>query len=306
MRSLVRIYFLNHLFYMSNLSYKKILVTGSNGQLGSELRDLSKLENQYEWIFTDWQELDLSDLENLSSNISQINPNIIINCAAHTAVDKAESETELSDILNHRAVGIIAKWTFDNNCKFIHISTDYVFDGTSQIPLLEDAPTSPINVYGKTKLAGEKACIIENSQAIIIRTSWVYSIYGSNFVKTMLRLMKEKDTLNVVNDQIGSPTYAADLAQAILDILNHSNWQAGIYNYSNEGEISWYEFALAIKEIGGFDCKIVGIPASNYPTPAKRPAFSLLDKSKIKATYSLLIPDYKESLRKCIELMNLN
>jgi dTDP-4-dehydrorhamnose reductase len=291
---------------MSNLCVKKILVTGSNGQLGSELRILSKLENQYEWIFTDWQELDLSDSENLSYRISQIHPNILINCAAHTAVDKAESEIELSEILNHRAVEIIAKWTFDNNCKFIHISTDYVFDGTSQIPLSEDAPTSPINVYGKTKLAGEKACIIENSQAIIIRTSWVYSSYGSNFVKTMLRLMKEKDILNVVNDQIGSPTYAADLAQAIMSILNHSNWQSGIYNFSNEGEISWFEFALAIKEIGGFDCLVVGIASSNYPTPATRPAFSLLDKSKVKSTYSIQIPDYKESLRKCMELMNLN
>lgn len=291
---------------MSNLSVKKILVTGSNGQLGSELRILSKLKNQYEWIFTDWQELDLSDLENLSSRISQIHPNILINCAAHTAVDKAESETELSDILNHRAVEIIAKWTFANNCKFIHISTDYVFDGNSQIPLSEDAPTSPINVYGKTKLAGENACIIENSQAIIIRTSWVYSSYGSNFVKTMLSLMKEKDTLNVVNDQIGSPTYAADIAQTIMSILNHSNWQPGIYNFSNEGEISWFEFALAIKEIGGFDCKIVGIPSSNYPTPAKRPAFSLLDKSKVKRTYAIVVPEYKQSLRKCMGMMNLN
>ncbi len=164
----------------------------------------------------------------------------------------------------------------------------------------------PINAYGKTKLAGENACLIENPHSIIIRTSWVYSTYGANFVKTMARLMKEKDTLNVVYDQIGSPTYAADLAQAILDILNHSKWLAGIYNYSNEGEISWYEFALAIQEIGELECKVSGISSSQYPTPAKRPAFSLLDKSKIKATYSLLIPDYKESLGKCLERMNLN
>jgi dTDP-4-dehydrorhamnose reductase len=285
---------------------EKILVTGSNGQLGSELRNLSKLENQYEWIFTDWQELDLSDLENLSSRISQLNPNFLINCAAHTAVDKAESEIELANVLNHLAVEIIARWTYNNDCKFIHISTDYVFDGTSKIPLSEVAPTSPINVYGKTKLAGEKACKTENSQAIIIRTSWVYSSYGTNFVKTISRLMKEKDTLNVVNDQIGSPTYAADLAQTIMSILNHSNWQSGIYNYSNEGEISWFEFALAIKEIGGFDCKVIGIAAANYPAPAKRPAFSLLDKSKVKATYAIVVPDYKQSLRKCLELMNLN
>ncbi len=301
MRSLVRT-FLNKLTF----EVKKILVTGSNGQLGSELRELSLFQDLYEWIFTDWQELDLSDLQNLADNITTINPDLIINCAAYTAVDKAEEEFELADVLNHQAVAILAKWTFASNCKFIHVSTDYVFDGTSNIALDEDAPTAPINVYGKTKLSGERACRNENPESIIIRTSWVYSSYGANFVKTMSRLMKEKDTLSVVNDQIGSPTYAADLAQAIFDILNHTNWQSGIYNYSNEGEISWHEFALAIQEIGGFECKVSGISSSQYLTPAKRPAFSLLDKSKIKSTYSLMIPNYKESLRKCMELMNIN
>ncbi len=285
---------------------KKILVTGSNGQLGSEIRNLSNAALHFDWIFTNREELDLSDISNLSNKISSINPDVIINCAAYTAVDKAESEIELADILNHQAVAIMAKWTFTNNCKFLHISTDYVFDGTSRIALNEDAPTSPINLYGKTKLAGENVCLIENPKSIIIRTSWVYSSYGANFVKTMSRLMKEKDTLNIVNDQIGSPTYAADLAQSILDILNYSDWQPGIYNYSNEGKISWYEFALAIQEIGGFECKLSGISSSEYLTPAKRPAFSLLDKSKIKARYSISIPDFKISLRKCMELMNLN
>ncbi|GEL12003.1 dTDP-4-dehydrorhamnose reductase [Flavobacterium glycines] len=281
---------------------KKILVTGANGQLGSELRVLSTGTN-FEWVFTDYQELDLCDLKNLADTISKINPDIIINCAAHTAVDKAESEYELSDVLNHQAVAIMAKWSFENDCKLIHISTDYVFDGNSAIPLTEEASTAPINVYGVTKLAGEKACMQNNPDGIIIRTSWVYSSFGNNFVKTMSRLMQERDNLNVVNDQVGSPTYAADLAKAILTIINHSNWQSGIYNFSNEGEISWYEFALAIKEIGGFDCEINGIPSSAYPTPAKRPAYSLLDKTKIKTTFGVIVPDYKVSLKKCMRLL---
>lgn len=278
---------------------KKILVTGANGQLGSELRVLSKGSN-FEWVFTDYQELDLCDLKNLEASIAAINPQIIINCAAHTAVDKAESEFELSDVLNHQAVAVMAKWSFENNCQFIHVSTDYVFDGNSAVALTEDAPTAPVNVYGVTKLAGEKACMQNNADAIIIRTSWVYSSFGNNFVKTMSRLMQERDSLNVVNDQIGSPTYAADLAQAIMTILTHNTWQAGIYNFSNEGEISWFEFALAIQEIGGFDCEISGIPSSAYPTPAKRPAYSLLDKGKIKTTFGVVVPEYKESLRKCM------
>lgn len=204
---------------------QKILVTSANGQLGSEIRELSLFQNQYEWIFTDWQELELSDLQNLTYKISTIIPDILINYAAYAALDKAESEIELADVLNHQAVAIMANWTFANNCKFIHVSTHYVFDETSNIALNEDAPTAPINVYGKTKLSGEIACRNENSESIIIRTSWVYSSFGANFVKTMSRLMKERDTLNVANDQIGFSTYAADLVQAILDIINYNDWQ---------------------------------------------------------------------------------
>jgi dTDP-4-dehydrorhamnose reductase len=285
---------------------KKILVTGANGQLGSELKELSSHYSQFEWVFADRSVLDLSDLASISNVLDSLQPQIIINCAAYTAVDKAETETELADVLNHQAVGVMAQWSASHACRLLHISTDYVFDGNSSTALDEEALTAPINVYGQTKLAGELACMRENPEAIIIRTSWVYSRFGNNFVKTMSRLMQERDSLNVVNDQIGSPTYAADLAQAILTIITHPNWQAGIYHFSNEGEISWYELALAIQEIGGFDCLVSGIPSSDYPTPAKRPHYSLLDKSKITTTFGVVVPGYRESLKTCIELIRIN
>ena len=285
---------------------KKILVTGANGQLGSELKELSIHYSQFVWVFADRLVLDLSDLASISNVLDRIQPQIIINCAAYTAVDKAETETELADILNHKAVAILAQWAQSHSAQLLHVSTDYVFDGNSSTALTEEAPTGPINVYGQTKLAGEQACLRENPNAIVIRTSWVYSLFGNNFVKTMSRLMQERDSLNVVNDQIGSPTYAADLAQAILTIITHPHWQAGIYHYSNEGEISWYEFALAVQEIGGFDCAVSGIPSSDYPTPAQRPHYSLLDKSKITTTFGVVVPDYRKSLEKCMELIRVN
>jgi dTDP-4-dehydrorhamnose reductase len=284
---------------------KKILVTGASGQLGSELALLSKNYSQFEWFFADRTQVSLDNLSVLSSQLETIKPNIILNCGAYTAVDKAETEHDLAEVVNHLAVAVIATYTKENNAKLIHISTDYVFDGTSATALNEVAKTNPINVYGATKLAGENACIAANPNAIIIRTSWVYSPFGNNFVKTMSRLMRERDTLNVVNDQIGSPTYAADLAQAMMTIITHDLWQAGIYNFSNEGAISWYEFALAIKEIGHFDCNVSGIPSSAYPTPAKRPAYSLLDKRKIATTFGVEVPHYKLSLRKCMELLKV-
>lgn len=277
---------------------ERILVTGANGQLGSELAILSSNYPQYEWVFADRNKITLDDLELLQIQLEEIQPNVIFNCGAYTAVDKAEAEQELAFKVNHLAVELIAKYTFRNNARLIHISTDYVFDGLSSIALNENQETSPINVYGASKRAGEIACLKENPNSIIIRTSWVYSKFGNNFVKTMQRLMQERDSINVVNDQIGSPTYAADLAQAMLIILESSDWIPGIYNYSNEGEISWYEFALNIKEFGVYTCNVGGISSASYPTPAKRPEFSLLDKKKIKEVYNLEIPNYKESLKK--------
>jgi dTDP-4-dehydrorhamnose reductase len=282
---------------------KKILVTGATGQLGSELKVLSENYSQFEWFFADRIQVSLDNLSVLKDQLEIIRPNIILNCGAYTTVDKAETEQELADIVNYQAVKIIAQYANDKEVKLIHISTDYVFDGTSAAALTEEAKTQPINVYGATKRAGELACLAVNPNAIIIRTSWVYSTFGNNFVKTMQRLLQERDTISVVNDQIGSPTYAADLAQVMLDIVTAQEWIPGIYNYSNEGEISWYEFVLAIQEIGGYSCEVKGIPSSSYPTPAKRPAFSLLDKTKIKKTYGVMIAEYKDSLRKCLELL---
>lgn len=277
---------------------EKILVTGANGQLGSELNVLSSNYPQYKWIFADRTKVTLDDLELLTTQLQNIQPDIIFNCGAYTAVDKAETEKELAFTINNLAVKLIAKYASENNVKLIHVSTDYVFDGSSSIALDEEAITNPINVYGESKRAGEISCLNENPNAIILRTSWVYSKFGNNFVKTMQRLMQERESINVVKDQIGSPTYAADLAQAIIDIVKSPNWIPGIYNYSNEGEISWYEFALAIKEFGGYSCIIGGIPSASYPTPAKRPEFSLLDKKKIKEIYNLEVSDYRESLKK--------
>ncbi|MDI6034438.1 dTDP-4-dehydrorhamnose reductase [Flavobacterium sp. LB2P84] len=282
---------------------KKILVTGATGQLGSELMVLSKNYPQFEWIFADRTQVSLDNLDVLRSQLETIHPNFILNCGAYTAVDKAETEQELANIVNHLAVGIIAQYAKDRSVKLIHISTDYVFDGTSSVALTEEAITKPINVYGTSKRAGELTCLKLNSDAIIIRTSWVYSRFGNNFVKTMQRLLQERDTISVVNDQIGSPTYAADLAQVMMDIVTAEDWISGIYNYSNEGEISWFEFVLAIQEIGGYTCEVNGIPSSAYPTPAKRPAFSLLDKSKIKEVFSINVPYYKDSLRRCMRLL---
>ena len=279
----------------------KILVTGASGQLGSEIKELSVNYTDDTFIFVDREEMALDDLTQVLKVIENIDPDLIISGGAYTAVDKAESEAELVDLINHQAVATMAEWTKQNNRKLIHISTDYVFQGTSSTPLKENEPTTPINVYGLTKQKGEKAIIASVADAIIIRTAWVYSSYGANFVKTMIRLMTDREEISVIGDQVGSPTYAHDLAQVILEIAHSNRWLKGIYHFSNEGEISWYDFAVAIKELKNLDCNIKPITTAEYPTAAKRPSYSLLDKTKIKQTFGVTVPEWKQSLSNMLD-----
>lgn len=278
-----------------------ILVTGANGQLGSELKKLSSAYSQYTFTFLTRDEFPLNDTVRIKDYLKSNQFDFLINCAAYTAVDKAESEKELAWQINATAVGVLAAACRDNIIKFLHISTDYVFDGTAKEPYKVDDLTNPQTVYGASKLEGERLAMNENSDAIIIRTSWVYSSYGNNFVKTMLRLFQEKEQISVVNDQIGSPTYAADLAEVIMKMISSGQWYEGIYHFSNEGVISWFDFAGAIKNLSGSSCKINPIPTSAYPTPAKRPAWSVLEKSKIQQHYGIQFRNWEESLRLCIE-----
>ena len=280
-----------------------ILVTGANGQLGSELRDIAPNFPQYSFLFVGRDELDITDERSVNELFAGNAFYACINCAAYTAVDKAEAEQDAAFAANAKAVGILAKASAGSGTKFIHISTDYVFDGQGQEPYLESQPTSPVNFYGQTKLAGEEAAIKENPESLIIRTSWVYSHHGKNFVKTMLRLMSERESIGVVADQLGSPTYAADLAEAIMIILSSDNFQPGIYHYSNQGIISWHQFAEAIKEISGSSCTVNAIKTTDYPTPAARPAYSAFNTQKIRNSYGIEIPAWRNSLEKCIGKM---
>ena len=268
---------------MLNSNSYNVLVTGSNGQLGSEIKELSK-EYSYNFFFTDRSNIDITSKESIKE-FCQINSiNVIINCAAYTAVDKAESDEINADLINRKAVKKLALVSKELNIKLIHISTDYVFDGKNFKPYCEEFQTNPQSIYGKTKLDGENEIRdINPLNSIIIRTSWVYSYYGNNFVKTMLRLGKEKEELGVIFDQVGTPTYAAHLAKTILDIIPQiENHKVEIYNYSNEGVLSWYDFAKEIMKMAKLNCKINPIETYQYPTPAKRPHFSLLNKNKIK------------------------
>ncbi|WP_293956011.1 MULTISPECIES: dTDP-4-dehydrorhamnose reductase [unclassified Sphingobacterium] len=274
----------------------RIVITGASGQLGSELKDLLLYNTVYECYFLDRKQLPLDQIQIIQQILGMYQPDLIIHAGAYTAVDKAETDQVTTNLVNHLACEEIAQYCRLHNTKLIAISTDYVFDGSSASPLTEHATTNPINVYGQTKLAGERAIRKWHPQAIIIRTSWVYSSYGKNFVKTMCRLMTERDEVNVISDQIGSPTYAKDLALVILKVLDSVEWKAGIYHYSNEGEISWYDFAVAIRDFRSFDCEVRSIPTSAYPTPARRPMYSLLDKSKIRSTFGIQVPNWKVSL----------
>lgn len=283
-----------------------VLVTGSNGQLGKELQALQQQYVQFRFVFASREDLKLHHFGLVENFFVGLNPDYCINCAAYTAVDKAESEPDVAMLVNGEAVGHLAAVCKKFNTKLIHISTDYVFDGESATPHREEDATGPINVYGRSKLLGEQLCTKENPDAIIIRTAWVYSEFGHNFVKTMLRLMKERAEINVVSDQVGAPTFAYDLAKAILDMLASGKWEAGMYHYSNAGKISWHDFATEIKQQIGSSCIVHPIPTAQYPTPARRPHFSLLNTEKIQKVYGVLVPDWRDSLAVCIQRLQQN
>ena len=283
---------------------KKILITGANGQLGNEMRVLSAENKEYTYFFTDVAELDICDAQAILGFVKANDINVIVNCAAYTAVDQAEDNVELCTKLNADAVGYLAQAAEANGAEFIQISTDYVFDGTAHLPYQETEPTCPNSVYGSTKLAGEQNALTLCSRSMVIRTAWLYSTFGNNFVKTMIRLGKERDTLGVIFDQIGTPTYARDLARAIF-VAIRQGVVPGVYHFSNEGVCSWYDFTKTIHRLAGITtCNVKPLHTSEYPTKASRPHYSVLDKSKIKATYDLKVPYWMDSLEECIKALN--
>ena len=286
---------------MLNSNIYNVLVTGSSGQVGNEIKAISS-DYSYNFFFTDRNNIDITSKDSIKEFCKTNNINVIINCAAYTAVDKAQSDEINADLINRKAVKKLALVSQELNIKLIHISTDYVFDGKNFKPYCEEFQTNPQSIYGKTKLDGENEMRdINPKNSIIIRTSWIYSYYGNNFVKTMLRLGKEKEELGVIFDQIGTPTYAKDLAKIILDIVPQiDNQKVEIYNYSNEGVLSWYDFAKEIMKMAKLNCKINPIETYQNPTPAKRPHFSLLNKNKIKSTFNIEIPYWKDGLDDCL------
>ena len=279
---------------------KNILITGANGQLGNEMRIVSQEQSTLVFHFTDVAELDICDIDAVERWVTECNIHCIVNCAAYTNVNKAEEDVALCDKLNHLAPANLAAVAARHGIGLIHVSTDYVFNGKQHTPYREDDTPCPNSVYGSTKLAGEEAIMRLCPTAVIIRTAWLYSTFGNNFVKTMLRLGSERSEMGVVFDQIGTPTYARDLARAILHIL-HEGIVSGIYHYSNEGVCSWYDFAKAIFDLGGIStCTLKPLHTEEYPTPAARPHFSVLDKSKIKRVYGIEVPYWVDSLRDCM------
>ncbi|NPA44623.1 MAG: dTDP-4-dehydrorhamnose reductase [Chlorobi bacterium] len=286
---------------------KTILITGANGQLGSEIKEQSYNTPEFEFIFTDVNELDITDLNAIEKLFNKNKIDFIVNCAAYTNVDKAETDTKNAELININAVKNLASISKKHKSPLIHVSTDYVFDGNSKIPYKETDKTNPQSAYGKTKLLGEEEAK-KSHKHIIIRTAWLYSSFGNNFVKTMIRLGKEKDEISVVSDQIGSPTYAKDLASVILTILKLSdkdinNFKEGIYHFSNEGACSWYEFASEIMKQKNLNCKVKPISSDEFPTPTKRPNYSLLDKTKIKNTFNIEVRDWNVALKDCLKLI---
>jgi len=282
---------------------KKVLVTGANGQLGWELQQVAKANPNFEFIFLDRSAMDLSNPDGLLKIIESYAPSAIINTAAYTAVDKAETEKSLAHVINAEAVAELASIAKNKNIPFITYSTDYVFSGNAAIPYVTDTQLAPVNYYGKTKADGEQMALAANPDSIIIRTSWVFSSHGYNFVKTMIRLMKERDSLNIVGDQQGRPTYARDLATASIQILNALNLGLpikGIYHFANTGETTWFDFAQKIKELAGLECTLTPINSDQFPTPAKRPNYSVLDTQKIEKELNLHIPHWELALSDCI------
>ena len=278
-----------------------ILITGANGQLGNEMRVLSAGHPTHTYFFTDVEELDICNAEGVEHFVKDNHIDIIVNCAAYTAVDKAEDNAELCDKLNHVAPSYLADAAEACGAGLIQISTDYVFDGTAYMPYTEEDPTCPNSVYGRTKLAGEQEVMSRCTRAMIIRTAWLYSTFGNNFVKTMLRLGRERESLGVVFDQIGTPTYAADLAYTIFEAIEQGI-RPGIYHFSNEGVCSWYDFTLAIHRLAGITtCKVSPLHTDEYPAKAPRPHYSVLDKTKLKQTYGIEIPHWEESLARCVK-----
>lgn len=284
-----------------------ILITGANGQLGNELKVVSKNFYGYDFIFTDIDILDITSLDQTTGFIKKSKPDWIINCAAYNLVDKAESEPDQALLINGIAVKNITEVISGSECRFIHVSSDYVYDGKSNVPYNEHVSPNPLSAYGRSKLAGEKYALLHQG-SMIIRTSWLYSSFGNNFVKTILRHAAEKESLKVVFDQTGTPTYAADLAEAIMTIVsgvirNQMAMNSGIYNYSNEGVCTWYDFACEIIKEAGLTCQVHPVLTKDYHLAAERPAYSVMDKSKIKDNYSLSIPHWRTSLIKCIKLL---